>query len=151
MKKTVFLTFFIAIMGWQFAFSQDAKKVPSSVKSAFAAKYPGTKVADWDYIPGSNAYEAEFRMNDKKMEAYFSESGAWVSTKTLVKIEEFPAAVFQAMTTGEYKDWTFHDYAILDTPGGMRYNLIAKYSENTHSLVYDPEGLLVDKKVIKSK
>ena len=151
MKKIALITFCFTIMAIQFSLAQSDKEIPAAVTAAFNEKYPGMKVADWDYIGGNNAYEAEFRMNDKKIEAYFADNGTWISTKTLVKIEEFPPAVFQAMTTGEYKDWTFHDYAILDTPGGKRYNMIAKYGNNTHNVMYNDEGLMVEKNVVKSK
>ena len=151
MKKIVLITFCFTLLAMQGSLAQSDKKIPAAVSAAFSEKYPGMKVADWDYVAGNNAYEAEFRMDDKKMEAYFADNGTWISTKTLVKIEEFPSAVFQAMTTGEYKDWTFHDYAIFETPGGMRYNMIAKNGNNTHNVIYNDAGLLVEKVVVKSK
>ena len=148
MKRAAFLTICITLLSMQVSIAQSDKKIPAAVTAGFTEKYPGMKVADWDLVP-NGVYEAEFRMNDKKMEAYFGENGAWIETRTLVKIEEFPPAVFQAMTTGDYKDWTFHDYAIVDTPGGKRYNIIAKYGNQTQNLKYNDAGLLVEKNVVK--
>src|SRR5690349_1998920 len=122
MKKVALITLCFTLWAMQCSLAQSDKKIPGAVTAAFNEKYPGMKVGDWDYLSGMNAYEAEFKMSDKKMEALFDANGNWINTKTLVKIEEFPPAVFKSMTTGEYKDWTFHDYAILDTPGGKRYN-----------------------------
>ena len=143
MKKTILLIFGISILLVQSGLAQSSKKIPASVKATFEGKYPGVKVSEWESEPGG--YEAEFKMNGKKMEALFDASGAWVNTRTYVKIEEFPPAVFTAMTTGDYRDWTFHDYAIVDTPGGKRYNIIAKYSEQEHDLMYNDAGMLVEK------
>src|SRR5688572_25124613 len=104
MKKTILWALLLCLAVAQASVAQSDKKIPAAVSAAFSEKYPGMKVVDWDYLDGMNSYEAEFRMNDKKMEAMFDPNGAWLNTKTLVKIEEFPPAVFQAMTTGEYKD-----------------------------------------------
>ena len=149
MKKAVFLTICITLISIQFGLAQSEKKVPAVVTATFMEKYPGIKASDWDFETHKGYYEAEFKMNDKKMEAYFGENGAWIATKSNVKIEEFPPAVFKSMTSGEYKDWTFHDYAILDTPAGKRYNTIAKYGNQTHDLKYNDAGLLVEKNVVK--
>ena len=149
MKKTILLAFCITLLASVSTMAQSDKKVPAVVTSAFAEKYPGMKVSEWDYEADKNAYQAEFNRDGKKMEAYFAEDGSWMKTKRELKVEDLPPAVFKSLTTGEYKDWTFGDYYEMDTPEGMRYKIKAKYNPQEHHLIYNEAGILVEKKDAK--
>ncbi len=55
-------------------------EVPASVTSAFQARYAGANDVSWktEKSEGKMVYEAEFKMNGKKIEAEFDEVGNFV-------------------------------------------------------------------------
>ncbi len=57
-----------------------ASQVPAAVVQAFSAKYPGAADVEWktEKSDGKMVYEAEFKMNDKKLEAEFDEAGVFI-------------------------------------------------------------------------
>ena len=55
----------------------NASDVPQPAVSAFATKYPGATNVQWvtEKKKDSTIYEAQFKMNDKKIEAEFDAAG----------------------------------------------------------------------------
>jgi hypothetical protein len=104
------------------------------------------KVTDWDWEEDKDAYEAEFKMNGRENEAYFSPDGAWLKTKTDIKHEQLPTAVRNALASGEYSAWHMSDYAEIDTPDGKRYKIRARKGVDFVYLKYDANGTLLERK-----
>ncbi|MBK0402233.1 PepSY-like domain-containing protein [Adhaeribacter sp. BT258] len=151
MKKGMLLTLIFCFMALQFARAQSEKDIPAAVKNAFTAKYPNMKVTDWDWEEDKDAYEAEFMMNNRENEAYFSADGTWMKTKTDMKREQLPTAVSKALTSGEYSTWNMSDFAEMDTPEGKRYKVRARKGVDFVYLKYDANGMLLEKKDKKDK
>ena len=140
------LTFGFCFLAVQLVLAQSEKDIPVAVKNAFNAKYPNMKVTDWDWEEDKDAYEAEFKMNGRENEAYFSPDGAWLKTKTDIKHEQLPTAVRNALASGEYSAWHMSDYAEMDTPEGKRYKVRARKGVDFVYLKYDANGTLLERK-----
>ena len=58
----------------------SASDVPSSVQSAFNAKYPNASDVKWEQEKekGKLIYEAEFKFNGKEIEAEFDSTGTFI-------------------------------------------------------------------------
>jgi len=54
----------------------DASKVPDAVKTSFTQKYSNASDIEWKKV--KDYYEAEFKMDGKKMEAEFNEDGTFM-------------------------------------------------------------------------
>jgi hypothetical protein len=54
--------------------------VPSVVLSSFQSKYPGAQNVEWEAekTDGHLTFEAEFKMDNKKKEAYFKPDGMFL-------------------------------------------------------------------------
>jgi hypothetical protein len=74
MKKIFVISFLIAFTACEKKI--DAASVPETVKASFKARYPEANDVKWELEGGK--YEAEFKINEKKMEAEFSEDGGFV-------------------------------------------------------------------------
>ena len=79
---------FLAIVVSCFFISCMDKKVsvvsvPDTVKTAFAAKYPGVTDAKWEseVKDGKTIYGADFKMDGKKKEAEFDSDGNFLREK----------------------------------------------------------------------
>jgi hypothetical protein len=61
-------------------FDIDKTDVPNVVVSAFETKYPGAQVSEWEVekSDGRLVFEAEFKLNGKRMEAEFKPDGIFV-------------------------------------------------------------------------
>jgi len=145
MKKTLFLTLLITLFTLELGLAYAGKDAPAAVTNSFKGKYPGTKVSGWDYREDQGAYVAEFKMNDKKKYAWFSPDGAWLATSGELKLDDLPPAIITALTTGEFKDWTFGDYREVDSPNGKYIKVKAKYGNQEQHLKYNEAGVLIEK------
>lgn len=127
-------------------------KTPDAVLNAFKTKYPNTKATKWEWKVDKKAYEADFTMGGKNMEALFSPDGKWMKTKHDITKEQLPTAVNKALATGEYKSWTMGDFAEVETPDrGKLYKVEVKMGTQKYDLKYDATGKLIDKKADKVK
>ena len=142
MKKLTLLAcslFLFAASG--FAQTNDA---PATVQNSFKAKYGNVQVKDWDWEDDEEMYEAEFKMNGKEYEAYFTADGTWMKTKAELKKEELPAGVSSALNSGQYKAWNMGDRMEMDTPEGKMYKVKVENKDQTMYLKYDANGKLVE-------
>ena len=146
MRKAILLTLSLCLFSGQLLFAQSEKNVPAVVTAAFQEKYPNMTVTDWDWEDDKNAYEAEFKMDGKEMEAFFSESGEWLKTKAELDKNQVPAAVSKAYSSGEDANWSKSNYMEMDTPDkGKLYKVKAEKGNAEHYLKYDANGKLVEK------
>ncbi len=61
----------------------EAVAVPEAVMTSFNAKYPGTTDVNWEsqYKNGKTIFIGEFKLNGKKTEADFDETGSFIEEK----------------------------------------------------------------------
>lgn len=80
MKTTMLVIATLAILsGCATEFEISGTDVPESVMTAFKSKYPGATETEWEVEKkdGKLYFEAEFKMDDKKKEAYFRPDGTF--------------------------------------------------------------------------
>jgi len=90
--KKVILILAIAAMGVT-AGAQSVKEsdVPSSVKTAFSSKYPGTTVDKWEKDNGN--YDAKIKDGGVAKCVVIDSKGNWVKTKTHIDASALPQNV----------------------------------------------------------
>jgi uncharacterized membrane protein YkoI len=88
MKTTI--TTMALCLGIINASAQQLKEaeVPAKVKSAFAKKYPGSKVKEWEK-EGAD-FEAEFDLNKVESSAAFGSDGTFIHQEQEMKVTELP-------------------------------------------------------------
>jgi hypothetical protein len=79
MKSKLIVVMLIMLSACASEFEIASSDVPESVVSAFKGKYPSATVAEWEVEKkdGKLYYEAEFKIDGKKKEAYFRPDGTF--------------------------------------------------------------------------
>jgi hypothetical protein len=119
------------------------KNIPSSVLSHFKSTYPNASVRDWDR-ERDGSFEAEFTLNGKEWEAYYSSSGTWVRTERDVTRQEVPQAVWDGLSKSNYATWKTDDMEEHQTPQHKSVYEIEVKKDGQKAYVYIlPEGKMV--------
>ncbi|KAA9340584.1 PepSY-like domain-containing protein [Adhaeribacter soli] len=152
MKKALWIMLGFCLCNVQALWAQNegragGHQVPALVTSAFNTKYPNMKVTDWDWERDKGLYEAEFKMDGKEWEAYFTPEGAWEETETEIHKNQLPAPVNKSLTAGPYSNWSMDDYTEMDTPEkGKLYRVKAKDGNKKMYLTFDANGNMLETK-----
>jgi hypothetical protein len=79
-KYSFLLILCLALTSCATEFKIVSEDVPSAVTSAFKVKYPSAQNVEWEAekTEGHLAFEAEFKMDGKKKEAYFKPDGTFL-------------------------------------------------------------------------
>ena len=133
---------------------------PSAVRSAFDSRFPHAKVKEWSERKNGpkDTYTASFRLNGKKLFAYYDPDGTWEGTGTPVKwSKDLPARVRTAWRKSNYASWKIIDLKKIKTPGQTLYQLHLNNSleDDAHDfaiqdeckLIYNDRGELVSKEM----
>jgi hypothetical protein len=80
MKSIYLIPAIVLASGCSSEFKILSSDVPSAVVTAFQAKYPSATDVTWEAekIDGHLAFEAEFKIEGKGKEAYFSTGGSFL-------------------------------------------------------------------------
>jgi len=81
MKNTIILSSILfSLWGCSSEFEIVSSDVPAAVTSAFQEKYPTAADVEWEAekTEGHLAFEAEFKIEGKKKEAYFKSDGSFL-------------------------------------------------------------------------
>jgi hypothetical protein len=78
-SKMIVVAMLVILSACASEFEIAASEVPDSVLTAFKNKYPGATEAEWEVEKkdGKLYFEAEFKINGKKKEAYFRPDGTF--------------------------------------------------------------------------
>lgn len=93
MKKIIFMLFSLMVFsntGWSQKLAAD--KIPAAVRTAFKTKFPTATKTTWEK-ENKMEYEANFRLNGRKVSAGFNPNGKWLQTETEILVSALPAAV----------------------------------------------------------
>lgn len=165
----------------QTAKSKGSKKrvkkadVPTEVTEQFTVLYPNIDAEDWyayDYYWDTETdeveedslieveylypefYEVDFMMESKPYRSIFSRIGEFIETRRIIKEDELPSAVSNALKKGEYKDWELvgEREKVEKTPKKETlYRVRVRKGKERQVLLFDSNGKLVQAKKIKLK
>ena len=142
MKKLLMLSSLAAIITFSAcAQGLDASKVPASVKTAFAKKFPGV-TAEWGK-ENSKEYEAEFKMNGKSASANFLTDGSWVETEMEINNAELPQPAANAVKTKYPAASILKVYKIDNAKGEVTYEAEIKTGSKKKELVLKADGTII--------
>jgi len=145
-------------------------EAPTEVIKTFEVYYPGVEVTDWYSYPFywdiendepetdtlwveyfyPEFYEVEFIEKGKKHKGIFSRKGKHVRTTS--KAELLPAAVDNAIKSGDYKDWTVagdKEKVEKKETNETLYKVAFKKGKERHVVYYDENGKIAQVKKIK--
>jgi hypothetical protein len=122
MKKLIIL---IAIAMFSETMIAQANKIvepPQPVSAAFASRFPNAQLKKWELR--KEGYIADFRLDGRKLFAYYAADGSWKGTETPIKwTKNLPAAVKEGWRNGDYSAWTVLDIKRIETPEQPLYTL----------------------------
>ncbi len=119
----------------------NESNVAGAVVNAFKSKYPNIYVYEWEWKRKLALYEAEFRLNGRKAEAFYTADGKWVKTKIELEDEELPAVIAENIHKGSYAGWEIDDVNELSTPENARfYEVELKSGKRKVYQYFTPDG-----------
>jgi len=96
-------------------------QTPVATTAAFQKKFPTAKSVQWEQ-DADGTYEADFKVNGKKMSAAFSAAGIWLETETDIKIKALPEAV-RAAIANAFSGYEIQEAERVETPEGVVYEV----------------------------
>ncbi|HXC04997.1 MAG TPA: PepSY-like domain-containing protein [Bacteroidia bacterium] len=112
----------------------DEAAVPASVKSKFAALYPGIKAEKWENENGN--FEAKFHQNKTEMSVLLAADGNLLETETEIKVSELPKSVTDYIAKNKPGKKIKEASKIVDTKGVMTYEAEIEHTD----LIFDKNG-----------
>jgi CheY-like chemotaxis protein len=97
-------------------------QTPAAVLAAFQQKYPAAQAVEWE-TEDEGVFEADFKLDNKKMSAAFDAKGTWLETEMAIKKSALPEAV-RAAIAKEFPDYEIDEAEQVETPGGMQYEVV---------------------------
>ena len=96
--------------------------VPAPVLTAFTTRFPNAKLKDWQ--ERKEGFIADFKLDGKKLFAYYAPDGTWKGTESPVKwTKNLPATVREGWRNSDYGAWYVRDIKKIDQPDGPLYAL----------------------------
>lgn len=134
------------------AYAQDisADKVPSSVTSAFKARFPNASNASWE-MEKEGGYEAVFKMNGNKASASFDNAGKWMETESEIKVSALPASV-QSAISKDFAGFKVKEASKIESmTNGNSFEAEIEKSGETFDAIFAPDGKLLSKAKAEEK
>lgn len=143
MKTILIMLASVLTFGCANAQKINESEVPAKVKEAFAKKYPGAKVEEWEK---ENAdYEAEFELNKVESSVVFDANGTFKEVEQEIKSSELPKGVT------DYCIKTFVGYKlseaskITDEAGKVMFEAEMKKGKEHFDAIFDDKGNFIKK------
>jgi hypothetical protein len=121
-----------------------ADKVPTVVKQAYQAKFPGQRTVEWKLKTDGN-YEAEFKWHGVDVAVKFSAGGKWLETETTIPVAQLTKEVSAAIAR-DFKGYKIIETQRLDDMD--KRVLLEVHLENAKEVVktqFEPGGKLVSR------
>ena len=131
MKKTLLVAVLMACPTANYLAAQDisASKVPATVKTAFAQKYPDAKKVSWEKENGN--YEANWGgKSGEDNSAQFKQSGTFVEIVLAIPVSQLPANV-AAYVKKHYEGAVIKEAGKVTDAGAKKYrdNRVCSYNK----------------------
>lgn len=120
-----------------------AQELPTSIKSAFQARFSGAEILN--HIATGNSFIVMFRQNDQAGKATFDQNGNWQETIAVIPATEAPQQVKDYLSS-TYADQDFKDFWRIEQPG----ETYLKASSATLAVFFDTEGNFKKTEEVKS-
>jgi hypothetical protein len=150
MKKIYVLLISILFVFCANAQVQKKDEIPSSAKTAFAAKFPKAQKVKWS-IEKPGEYEAEFVTNRTESSAVFDGKGNFIESETEIKSSELPQLVKSSI------EKSFAGYKLdevekaTDAKGVVSYEMEAVKGSDKLEISFDANGKLLKKEPLKKE
>lgn len=119
-------------------------EVPAKVKSAFAKKYPGSKVKEWEK-EGAD-FEVEFDLNKVESSAVFGADGTFIELEQEIKVSELPKKVLDFCGTSFVGFKLSEATKITGADGKITYETELLQKDNRElEAIFDEQGNFVKK------
>lgn len=116
MKKSIFI-----IAALAFGLFASAQIPPKPVSDSFNKKFADATKVKWG-MEDETEWEAEFKMDGKKMSACFDNAGKWLNTEVVLSEKDLPENVIKAVKT-TYVEWKIESVESIETPEFKGYEL----------------------------
>lgn len=95
------------------------QELPKAVSDFIARKYPGARIIDAEREKGNT--EVDIIFAGKALEVCFGTGGAWLWTKTELRLSEIPDVVRRALQSSQYGTWEIDDADLYESPDRVWY------------------------------
>jgi hypothetical protein len=146
MKNFVILIIAFSMISFS-AFSQ--KNPPENVKKEFFKKYSSAQSVKWENEE-KNEWEAEFKMDGKKMSASFDNSAKWIESETEITQKELPSSVVMTLNK-DFQDYKKGHIEIFESPEMKGFELGLKKGEASLEVIFDNKGIILKKTNVKEE
>ena len=151
MKKIIFVLLSAALWS-NAAYSQKiaTDKVPSAVIAAFKAKFSTASKATWE-MENTTEFEANFKLNGKKVSANFDNTGKWLETETEIKVSALPTAI-QTTLKNDFAGFKIEEASKIESlKNGNCYEAEIEKGEETFDVLFTADGKVLSKTKIEEK
>ena len=128
-------------------------KVPESVKTAFAKKFPSATSVKWSEEKEeakATIFEAEFKLNGKSGSSNFNAAGEWIETEQALLKTDLPAVVIKTIDS-QFSGYKMGDMVSVETPSEKSIEIILSKGEEKLEVVLDPSGKVIKKTAVKEE
>lgn len=140
MKNSVIL--FVALSMFSFLVCSQ-ENPPKNVKKEFSLRFASAKSVKWS-SEKPDEWEAEFKMNGKKMSACFDSSAVWTTTETVITENDIPEAVRNTLST-EFKEYKRRLMEIFESPEIKGFEFGLRKGEISIEVMIDSAGKVIKK------
>jgi hypothetical protein len=139
----------VALFSMIFFSACSQKNPPENVKKEFSQKFVDAKSVKWG-SEEANEWEAEFKLDGKKMSACFDSSGRWTVTETEISEKELPATVLNTLNT-EFAGYKKGLIEIYEDPEIKGFELGLRKGETSVEVIFDSTGKVIKKTDVKEE
>jgi len=125
----------------------EASKVPHAVLNNYVKRFGRPQKTTWKKfkLKDLEAYEANFELNGKTMEARYDKTGTWLKTDTPIAETKLPDAVKQKLQA-EYAGCQYMSFETVDSPSKKDlYEIELIKGKNAFEVIYESDGKFYDK------
>jgi hypothetical protein len=140
MKNVVVL---IVVFSMISASASSQKTPPEKVKKEFTKKYASAQSVKWD-SEEKNEWEAEFKMDGKKMSASYDNSAKWIESETEINEKELPVSVINTLNK-DFQNYKKGHIEIFESPEINGFELGLKKGETSIEVIIDNSGKIIKK------